>query len=407
MIGGNMRKSNLGFTLIELIVTLAIAAMVIPIGYSLLFVGNGMFNVSAGKGLSQQNVRLLADFTKNELQYVTRISDDASDFHTRYYSVEYNDTLNQFIKRYYVFNDATMSVDESIVQTINGDWDVLSISNLTAGVLNVSVGHEEIIGNKASRFDLPFNVNLVNATSLDTSISIDLTHEISGDPVRLYYIYAKDDLVNVSIGITDLTSDGSDEVIGIRSINFDANTGTGSIAPITQNIGTDIVIPSNTGISKTGYTFIGWNVKADETGVMYVTGSTIKMPSDSLVLYAIWRKNTIVIDDVTLGDVLFIDDESPKTDAGKYLVKKGMEHKIRVKIIGFTINHTVNVESTVSGQGATVSLTNKILGSEPNHYIELTLKTPNANNREIQITIKSKTNGFDARSKSYKFITVN
>ena len=404
-----MRKSNLGFTLIELIVTLAIAAMVIPIGYSLLFVGNGMFNVSTGKGLSQQNVRLLADFTKNELQYVTRISDDASDFHTRYYSIEYNDTLNQFIKRYYVFNDATISVDESIVQTINGDWDVLSISNLTAGVLNVNVGHEEIIGNKASRFDLPFNVNLVNATSLDTSISIDLTDEISGDPVRLYYIYAKDDLVNVSIGITDLASDGSDEVIGVRSINFDANSGTGSIAAITKNIGTDIVIPSNTGISKTGYTFVGWNHNADGTGIMRVTGSTIKMPSDNLILYAIWQKNTIVIDDVTLNAIILIGNKPPAIQGSHgYIVNVGSDTVIRVSLTGFTIDHIGKVVLTAYGSnGASVLSTSQVQGSYPNSYVDLTVRPPSNKNTDFSIVVRSKTQGYSEISKKYDFRTNN
>ena len=41
---------------------------------------------------------------------------------------------------------------------------------------------------------------------------------------------------------------------------------------------------------KAGYTFVGWNTKADGKGVTYKIGQTIQMGKGNLILYALWSK---------------------------------------------------------------------------------------------------------------------
>jgi uncharacterized repeat protein (TIGR02543 family) len=73
------------------------------------------------------------------------------------------------------------------------------------------------------------------------------------------------------------------------TINFDANTGTGTMPSITTTYSTTITLPSNT-YTKANYQFIAWNTKPDGTGTTYLDQSTFIYSTDEgdLTLYAQW-----------------------------------------------------------------------------------------------------------------------
>lgn len=75
-----------GMTLIEVIVTLAIAGIVIQVLYSIFIAGNKSFEFSQKRGLTQQNVRLATDFIDSELRYIDQLSYEP--FEGEYYSIE-------------------------------------------------------------------------------------------------------------------------------------------------------------------------------------------------------------------------------------------------------------------------------------------------------------------------------
>lgn len=71
-------------------------------------------------------------------------------------------------------------------------------------------------------------------------------------------------------------------------ITFDANNGSGTVpTAINTYLGVANKIPSNT-LTRTGYTFNGWNTASNGSGTTYKTGSTIK-PSGNVTLYAQWK----------------------------------------------------------------------------------------------------------------------
>ena len=79
------------------------------------------------------------------------------------------------------------------------------------------------------------------------------------------------------------------------TVSFDANGGTGSIAKKTVSYGELAELPK-TGFSRTGYTFTGWNTKADGKGTAYTLGQTVTNLSSTqgtnVVLYAQWTANS-------------------------------------------------------------------------------------------------------------------
>ena len=75
------------------------------------------------------------------------------------------------------------------------------------------------------------------------------------------------------------------------TITFNANGGSGSVDTINTYIGVANTIPSNS-LTRTGYTFNGWNTASDGSGTAYATGSTIK-PSGNVTLYAQWKTTYI------------------------------------------------------------------------------------------------------------------
>lgn len=71
------------------------------------------------------------------------------------------------------------------------------------------------------------------------------------------------------------------------TITFDANGGSGSVDAISTYVGVANTIPSNS-LTRTGYTFNGWNTASDGSGTAYATGSTIT-PTGDVTLYAQWQ----------------------------------------------------------------------------------------------------------------------
>ena len=76
------------------------------------------------------------------------------------------------------------------------------------------------------------------------------------------------------------------------TITFNANGGTGEMAALMANPGYDKKLSSNT-FTREGYTFTGWNTKADGTGTGYADGATVKFDADT-TLYAQWTQKPVI-----------------------------------------------------------------------------------------------------------------
>jgi uncharacterized repeat protein (TIGR02543 family) len=72
------------------------------------------------------------------------------------------------------------------------------------------------------------------------------------------------------------------------TITFNINGGTGT-TPATQtiNAGASLTLPADSGFSRSGYTFGGWNTQASGTGTNYSAGASYT-PTGNITLYARW-----------------------------------------------------------------------------------------------------------------------
>ena len=75
-----------------------------------------------------------------------------------------------------------------------------------------------------------------------------------------------------------------------HTVTFNANGGTGTVAPMTAEAGTAITLPSADGLSRKYYTFTAW-----ETGEkQYNPGDDFTVNADT-VFTAVWKRNTITV----------------------------------------------------------------------------------------------------------------
>lgn len=75
----------------------------------------------------------------------------------------------------------------------------------------------------------------------------------------------------------------------LATINYNGNGGKGTVAGETVDAGTDVDTKPN-GFTRVGYTFKGWNTKADGSGTPYQPGADIRLDGD-VTLYAMWEAN--------------------------------------------------------------------------------------------------------------------
>jgi uncharacterized repeat protein (TIGR02543 family) len=72
------------------------------------------------------------------------------------------------------------------------------------------------------------------------------------------------------------------------SFNYTSIPAPQYFAPYTGVTPTSIIVSGVGSLVKTGFTFNGWNTKADGTGVPYAAGDTYNAASGNAILYARW-----------------------------------------------------------------------------------------------------------------------
>jgi len=126
------------------------------------------------------------------------------------------------------------------------------------------------------------NNRVVESVKINNSIADSNTYQISNGWLKLNDIY-----VTRPTNINVVTRKK------IQNINFDANGGTGIMEQQTFNSGEEKTLSQNT-FTRDKYRFIGWNTKADGTGIDYEDKtSAIFTPTndrDNITLYAQWER---------------------------------------------------------------------------------------------------------------------
>lgn len=135
-----------------------------------------------------------------------------------------------------------------------------------------------------------------------------------------------------------------------NSLVFDANGGSGSMKNIYFKDSTAKSLTENT-FTREGYTFLGWNTKADGTGTSYADGADFSMITEeneiTVTLYAQWDKAYTVVFDANGG-----------TGDMESLVFVGTEEKALTEN-AFTCKNHIFLEWNTTADGKGTSYANK------------------------------------------------
>ena len=96
------------------------------------------------------------------------------------------------------------------------------------------------------------------------------------------------------------------------TVSFEANGGSGSMDPQTYIEGQELILAAN-GFTREGYSFTGWNTKADGSGVAYGAEGSVTDLTGDLILYAQWKHD----------DGWFTDDNGKQYYSNGELQKTG------------------------------------------------------------------------------------
>lgn len=98
------------------------------------------------------------------------------------------------------------------------------------------------------------------------------------------------------VGITKNTTIYAHWTANAYKIKFDANGGTGTMNEMTVDPDQSVALTANA-FTREGYSFTGWNTKADGTGTSYTDEATVSnlTQNDSVTLYAQWKANDYTV----------------------------------------------------------------------------------------------------------------
>ncbi|MCK0471646.1 InlB B-repeat-containing protein, partial [Halalkalibacter sp. APA_J-10(15)] len=123
--------------------------------------------------------------------------------------------------------------------------------------------------------------------------------------------------------------------------------------PESFSYGSEVVVADSHTLSRTGYTFVGWNTEADGSGTTFNPGDTFRMEVESITLHAQWGSNNALLSELVISNGIL----SPVFEAERthYTVEVGHH----VASITFTPSLqderstvTINGNEIVSGQAS-------------------------------------------------------
>ena len=196
------------------------------------------------------------------------------------------------------------------------------VSNLPLDSISV---YDEVLNNFSNRTGLPLvellapanaqaftigsSINIIaSATDLDGSISkiefyqnsikigekssLPFSLEWQPSATGTYAVYAKAIDNNAAVGVTASISVVVIDAAPTHTVTYNGNGNTsGSVPTDNQSYqsGAIVTVADNTGnLTKTGYTFAGWNTAADGSGTSYNPAATFNMGATNVTLYAKW-----------------------------------------------------------------------------------------------------------------------
>ncbi len=87
--------------------------------------------------------------------------------------------------------------------------------------------------------------------------------------------------------------------INAYTVTYNGNGNTGGSAPVDgsspHNFNTTVTVLGAGGLTRTGYTFAGWNTAANGSGTAYAAGATFTVPAANTTLYAQWTINSYTV----------------------------------------------------------------------------------------------------------------
>jgi uncharacterized repeat protein (TIGR02543 family) len=179
------------------------------------------------------------------------------------------------------------------------DWYLLSVSS---GTTYYIWWNDRKQGNETKNGDVVVSARYVGSNSWifgGTSTTVDSgwssAQSFTANQTGMVYIRVIPFTDTNGIGAYGIVYSTSNTRPVIYTVTFNANNGSGT-TPAAQmvNPGSNIILPDGSGLSRSGYTFGGWNTNSSGTGTNYNVGASYT-PSYSVTLYAKWNIITTLL----------------------------------------------------------------------------------------------------------------
>ncbi|MFJ7406768.1 MULTISPECIES: S-layer homology domain-containing protein [unclassified Lysinibacillus] len=175
------------------------------------------------------------------------------------------------------FNEKILPVASKNIFIRNASTNQI-IETIGISQANVSITNETVTINPTVDLD----DNTVYSIQIDAGAFIDLAG-------------------NMYDGITNNTTwSFTTSAIPTYTVTYDSNGAVGGKVPTDskqyKGYETITVLGNTDNLRKTGYTFVGWNTKADGKGIAYKAGQMFQIGKGNLLLYAEWFKNDVPAD---------------------------------------------------------------------------------------------------------------
>ncbi|MBZ4665933.1 prepilin-type N-terminal cleavage/methylation domain-containing protein [Mahella sp.] len=160
-----------GFTLVEVLITVALFSVLVAVVFSMYFVGTKTFTIAADQSFAQKYARTAADFISKELRTAKDISADAGKFSGQdYYILQLKDKDGQ---RYLVKTTRTASGQTS-------DAFIVPLNQIAFSANNSNMVNINVTASDGRDYDINFSIRLENISA----VSIQ-----QGSAVIYYSIY--------------------------------------------------------------------------------------------------------------------------------------------------------------------------------------------------------------------------